>query len=160
MSKKQTDKSFWKRVNTHAPRGCWEWTGSCNNTGYGTVGWGGRNYVAHRLAAWLSGMVDHPSAPASAANKTHVLHRCDNRKCCNPAHFFLGSYSDNQSDAYKKKRKTQPKGEKHSNAKLTNKQAATIRRRYKKGERQVPLSEEYKVSQRVISLIVRGETYK
>jgi hypothetical protein len=62
-------------------------------------------------------------------------------------------------DAYNKKRKVQPKGEKHANAKLTNQQAEDIRRRYASGEYQTPLATEYGVSQRVISLIVRGETY-
>lgn len=63
-------------------------------------------------------------------------------------------------DAYSKKRKVQPKGQAHSNAKLTNEQAAEIRQRYEAGEFQVPLAKEYGVSQRVISLIVRGESYK
>ncbi len=73
---------------------------------------------------------------------------------------MIGSYSDNQRDAYTKKRRTQPQGEAHTNAKLTNEQAAEIRRRYKASEYQVPLAKEYGVSQRVISLIVRGESYK
>jgi hypothetical protein len=63
-------------------------------------------------------------------------------------------------DAYSKNRKTQPKGERHANAKLTNEQAETIRERYREGELQIPLAKEYGVSQRAISLIVRGETYK
>ena len=73
---------------------------------------------------------------------------------------MIGSYSDNQRDAYQKRRKLQPKGEAHTNAKLTNEQAAEIRQRYAAGEFQVPLAKEYGVSQRAISLIVRGETYK
>lgn len=158
MSKKQTPESFWARVKKST--GCWEWQGACNNTGYGTVGWHGANYTAHRIAAWLAGMVDTPSAPESSRASTHVLHKCDNRKCCNPDHFFLGNFADNMRDAYKKQRKTQPRGEKHTNAKLTSKQASEIRRRYKGGECQVPLAKEYKVSQRAISLLVRGETYK
>ena len=159
MSAKQTEKNFWSRVDTSVARGCWLWQGSRNSTGYGTVVWGQKLYTAHRVAAWLSGMVDHPSAPTSSKSKTHVLHRCDNRACCNPNHFFLGNFSDNQKDAYSKKRKAQPKGEKHANAKLTNAQAKTIRKRYAKGELQVPLAKEYGVSQRTISLVVRKETY-
>ena len=73
---------------------------------------------------------------------------------------MIGSYSDNQLDAYTKKRKVQPKGQHHANAKLTNEQAEQIRNRYSAGEYQVPLAKEYGVSQRVISLIVRREAYK
>jgi hypothetical protein len=155
---KQTAESFWARIKK--TRGCWEWQGSCNNTGYGTVGWGGKVYTAHRISAWLSGLVKSPSAPLNKQEPTHVLHKCDNRKCCNPRHFFLGSYTDNQKDAYKKKRRTQPRGVAHANAKLTNTQVIRIRKAYSKGHTQTKLSTQYGVSQRTISLIVRGETYK
>jgi hypothetical protein len=160
MSKKQTPENFWSKVNKGATDDCWEWTGCINSTGYGNVGWGGSNYTAHRVAAWLSDLVQTPSRPAHSREPTHILHKCDNRKCCNPNHFMVGSYSDNQHDAYQKKRRVQPKGQHHSNAKLTNEQAVEIRQRYEAGEYQVPLAKEYGVSQRAISLIVRGETYK
>lgn len=155
---KQTPESFWAKVKKS--RKCWEWQGARNSTGYGNVAWHGKIYTAHRVAAWLSGLVDSPAAPNEARDKSHVLHKCDNRRCCNPKHFFLGNFTDNMEDAYKKKRKVPATGEKHSNAKLTNKQAALIRNRYKRGERQVALAKEFGVSQRAISLIVRGETYK
>jgi len=161
VSHKQTAESFWMRVKKS--RGCWEWQGSCNNTGYGTVGWHGSNYTAHRIAAWLSGLVESPSAPANSKERTHVLHKCDNRKCCNPKHFFLGTFTDNMVDAYKKKRKAQPRGGAHANAKLTNAQAEIVREAYRyrllNGQTQVKLAATYGVSQRVISLIVRRETY-
>jgi len=160
MPRKQTPESFWARVDKRCPEECWEWQGSTNNTGYGTVGWHGRNYTAHRVAAWLMGMVATPSVPDHAHDKGHVLHKCDNRRCCNPGHFFLGSYADNQLDAYNKKRRAQPRGEAHTNAKLTNKQVEEIRNRYASGEYQTPLAKEYGVSQNAISLIIRGKTYK
>lgn len=162
MSAKQTAESFWAKVNGDRSQrnGCWEWQGCCNSTGYGTVSWHGTHYTAHRVAAWLFGIVDSPEAPKNKRAKTHVLHKCDNRKCCNPNHFFLGNYADNQVDAYVKNRKSQPKGEKHTNAKLSNKQATQIRKLYKKGMTQIVLANKFKVSQRVISLVVREESYK
>lgn len=158
MSAKQTAESFWAKVKKG--RGCWEWQGSCNNTGYGTVAWHGTVYTAHRVAAWLEGIVSSPSSPKSSKDAQHVLHKCDNRKCCNPKHFFLGSYSDNQKDAYAKRRRSQPKGEHHANAKLTNRQATAIRKQYSEGIPQTKLASAYGVSQHAVSLIVRGETYK
>lgn len=158
MSAKQTPDSFWARVKKS--RGCWEWHGSLNSTGYGTVSWHGKVYTAHRVAAWLTGAVKTLDAPVEKSKKTHVLHKCDNRKCCNPAHFFLGNYSDNQKDAYDKKQRVQLRGDAHPNAKLTTKQVKTIRDRYAKGCLQTKLAIVYGVSQRVISLIVRKESYK
>lgn len=156
--KKQTEASFWARVRKGD--GCWEWQGCRNSTGYGCVGWHGVVHVTHRVAAWLTGMVASPAAPASGNDPTHVLHKCDNPACCRPDHFFLGNNSDNQKDAYQKKRKQQPRGEKHANAKLTDKQAAQIRSRYAAGELQVPLAREYGVSQGVVSKVLRGRSYK
>jgi len=159
MAKKQTAESFWARVN-QSNTGCWEWQGCCNSTGYGTVAWDGALFTTHRIAAWLVGLVDSPSAPANSRTPTHVLHKCDNRKCCNPNHFFLGTFTDNMKDAYAKSRKHQPQGSAHANAKLSDTQVRRIRQRYAKGELQVPLAKEYGVSQRVISLIIRRESYK
>ena len=162
MSTKQTAESFWARANGNRRRrnGCWEWQGSTNSTGYGTVSWHGKLYTAHRVAAWLTGLVESPSAPATAKEPTHVLHKCDNRRCCNPLHFFLGTQTDNMVDAYQKRRKVQPRGQQHANAKLTDAQAAMIRKLYAAGHTQVQLAEAYSVSQRAISLIVRKESYK
>lgn len=165
MSAKQTPDSFWSRVTKGNDNECWEWQGACNSGGYGTAAWGGKVVPAHRLAYFL-----HAGGIALATKfreegrakryRRFVLHRCDNRKCCNPAHLFLGSLSANMKDAYKKGRKKQPTGSAHSNAKLTTEQVTDIRRRYDAGELQVPLAAEYNVSQRAISLIVRRETYK
>lgn len=161
MSAKQTPESFWACVDIRSDDECWEWQHACNSTGYGSVAWHGKRYTAHRVAAWLTGMVDSPAKPVSAKDPTHVLHSCDNPKCCNyKKHFFLGTQTDNMLDAYTKGRLIQPQGEHHANAKLTYAQASEIRERYAAGEFQVPLSIEYGVSQRVICMIVRGESYR
>lgn len=53
-----------------------------------------------------------------------------------------------------------PKGSKHPNSKLTEKDIRFIRKRYKIGEyNQVELSNTFKVSQHLISLIVRGKVW-
>lgn len=66
----------------------------------------------------------------------------------------------NLLDAYNKGRKVQPRSQ-HVNAKLTATQVIDIRQRYDSGRaKQVPLAREFGVTQRVISLIVRRETYK
>lgn len=160
MSRKQTTESFWNKVNVGHVDECWNWKGARNSTGYGNVAWDGKIYTAHRVAAWIRGVLLDPSAPKSKRDKTFVLHICDNRLCCNPRHFFLGNYSDNQLDAYGKKRRAQPKGFRHVNAKLTAAQIKSIRSEYAKGVYQTALAGKYGVSQTAISLIVRKVTYK
>ena len=62
-----------------------------------------------------------------------VCHHCDNPKCINLAHLFLGTIADNIADMFNKGRgKTTFKGEAHPNAKLTNKQVSFIRKHYHK----------------------------
>lgn len=148
------------RINMGHPDSCWEWTGACNNGGYGTVWLDNKCYTTHRVMAWFVGLVPSPVAPIDRSKTGFVLHQCDNKKCCNPRHFTIGTYSQNQLEAYARKLRVPPKGHSSVNAKLTAEQAATIRKRYKSGELQVPLAKEYSVSQRVVSLITRGETYQ
>lgn len=152
----QTAHTFWARVDKSSD--CWLWTGAVNSSGYGSVAWGGKVYTAHRVAAWLEGMVGHPSAPPRSA-ATHVLHRCDNRRCCNPAHLFLGTYGDNNQDAYNKRRKVQPRGAEHANAKLTAAQADEIRQQFAAGATKTSLALAYNVTFNVVHKIVQGRSY-
>jgi len=165
MSAKNTPENFWSKVLRKEPTDCWEWQGSTTSGGYGNLSWHGLRVQAHRVAYFLTfggiGLETGFRHEGKAKSyKRFVLHKCDNRLCCNPEHLFLGSMRANQLDAYQKGRKRQPQS-KHANAKLTPAQVREIRRRYDAGEaKQVPLSQEFGVSQRVISLIVRRESYK
>lgn len=164
MSHKNTPEKFWARLDYTAPGGCWEWTGALTSAGYGNLSWHGTHTQAHRLAYALAiGGIDLLTGfkqPGIARTyKSFVLHRCDNRKCCNPAHLFLGSMHDNLQDAYDKARKVQPRSA-HANAKLSPAAVREVRRLYAQGARQVDLAATVGVSQRAISLVVRNETYK
>jgi hypothetical protein len=165
MSKKNTPEAFWSRVNRGPATVCWEWQGSFTSSGYGNLSWGGLPVQAHRAAYYLAygGIALQTGFRLEGKAKRYrrfVLHTCDNRKCCNPSHLFLGSMRANLLDAYSKGRKAQPKSL-HANAKLTAEQVRDIRRLYDKGGvRQIDLAARYGVSQRAISLVVRRETYK
>jgi hypothetical protein len=165
MSAKQTPENFWSKIKTGPPDECWEWQGARTSAGYGCVLWHGKVIQAHRAAYWLTYGGDSPLTKFRQVGwakryQRFVLHRCDNRPCCNPAHLFLGSMSTNLKDAYAKKRKVQPRSN-HANAKLSPAAVRDIRLRYARGGvKQAELAAEYKVSQRAVSLVVRNETYK
>jgi len=162
MSARQTVDSFWARVDIRGLNECWPWLGAQNNSGYGTASWHGTVYVSHRIAAWILGFVEQPEAPADRLGSGFILHSCDNPPCCNPTHWEIGTYTQNQLDAYARKRKAPLRGgATHPIAKLTPNQVRNIRQNYDAGGvRQVDLASQHGVSQRTISLVTRRESYQ
>lgn len=93
-----------------------------------------------------------------------VLHRCDNTKCCNPQHLFLGTHLDNMADMRAKGRgnKTPPPktvGEAAPASKLTEEAVREIRRQRANGVTTVELSRRYSVHTSVISRAATGKTW-
>lgn len=158
MSVVEQWEKYWSKVRK--TDGCWIWTGSTNSGGYGNHMIQGRLCGAHRLMLYWMGKLKHPIHAGSRADGL-VLHSCDNPLCVNPEHLSVGTNTQNQKEAYSRGLRRQPNGPNHANSKLTQEQADEIRRLYGSGEMlQIPLAKKYGVSQRVISLIVRRETYK
>jgi hypothetical protein len=147
---------FWAKVDKSGE--CWEWNGGMTIDGYGRIWTNGKTVSSHRY----SYILHHPlTIDLWEHREICVCHRCDNRKCVNPSHLFLGSNADNVRDRDTKGRGEQPKGEKHPFAKLTETQVREIRTRYANGGiyyRQLEL--EYGVNRMTIGEIVRREIWK
>jgi len=146
------ERRFWRKVR-RGP-GCWEWTARCNNHGYGKFSINRVGHYAHRVA-WE--IVNGPIPQGLC-----VLHHCDNPKCVNPAHLFIGTRADNTRDMMDKGRHRLVvlHGEDHGCHKLTEVEVHEIRQRYARGGiSQATLAREYSVTQAQISNIVKRHNW-
>lgn len=144
---------FWEHVDrSGGPSSCWPWKHGLDSNGYGSITRKPRVYSTHRVAYTL--------AVGPIPDGIYVLHRCDNRPCCNPDHLFLGSHADNMADMKSKGRGRSGNkgGAAAHNKKLTQLQVDEIRRRYP-GESQPALGREFGVSASQISRIVTGKRW-
>ena len=108
--------------------GCHEFQGSIGGMGYGNMAVvlkdGKKGTRAMHRVSW-----EHYAGKIPEG--LNVLHKCDNRKCINPDHLFIGTQKENMRDAIKKRRFVfieKPIGEKNVNAKLKEKDILLIKR--------------------------------
>ena len=105
---------------------CWLWTYHVNADGYAQTRIQGKSVMAHRLSWQLA----NGSSPADK----YVCHKCDNPRCVNPTHLFLGTQQDNMDDMVAKGRYVAPSaagaGPLNGAAKLTSAEAREIRKLY------------------------------
>ena len=69
---------------------CREWEGRLDSWGYGRTYFRGGPFLAHRKA-WIEANGEIPDG-------LMVLHHCDNPKCCEVSHLYLGTHADNMRD--------------------------------------------------------------
>lgn len=131
--------------------GCWEWIGDIAKVGYGRMYFFGKRRYAHRVSYEIykgkipSGML--------------VCHHCDNPKCVNPDHLFLGTKRDNALDASSKGRLQH--GENHTKALLSERDVIQIRRIYANQKKtQLEIAKLFGVSGPCVWAIVNGVNWK
>lgn len=125
---------------------CWNWKRSTDTNGYGRVWINGRFKSAPQVAWQLFN--------GGSLYGKHVLHKCDNRKCFNPKHLFLGSHAENMQDMVAKGRAAKPL------AKLTWDEVQNIRFLHTQGHTKMFLAKSYSVDYSQISRIVNNKTWK
>lgn len=142
---------------------CWEWQGTIR-TNYGSLAVRvdvdgvrkDREIRAHRLSYFIhKGPFDF---------KLHVCHSCDNPKCVNPDHLFLGTHQENMLDRDSKGRLKGHKGalgEGNAHSKLTEPEVIEIYNLAKSGRGHRSISLNFNnISVQTISHILRKRTWK
>lgn len=136
---------FWMNVAIDDDEAaCWPWLGY-QEDGYGRFFWDGRMVGAHELAlTFTTGEVRAPGLD--------TCHSCNNPICCNPRHLRFDTRAGNVADMVTAGR-ARP-------GRFTDEQIVTIRRRYRHGASQLALARDYRVTNGLISQIVRGIRYR
>lgn len=155
-TEKEYEERFWTKVDKENSDifydgiRCWEWTEGLSPYGYGMYRRNGHNIFAHRYSYLLKfGEFD---------TKLYVLHHCDNRKCVNPKHLFLGTQIENMQDKVKKGR--QSNGEKHGMSKLTEKDVIKIYKMSDSGKyTQLEIGKIFGVDRSSIAFIILGKRW-
>ncbi len=125
--------------------GCWNWNTPNKQRGYGNY----KRLPAHRVAWFIFRGVD----PIGS----YVLHTCDNRRCVNPDHLYLGTQSDNMRDMWERKRRKYNNGRaKHGWPKVNQ-----IRELYATGKYSLAeLGREFGMNRSLVYKIVNNHIWK
>lgn len=134
---------FKRLTNLDKPEECWEYTGYYNahrRTPY--YSYQGRKVIPYRLVWELFKGEPIPEGKM-------ILHKCDNRKCCNPRHMSVGDHQENIDDMKERER--------HG---LPHHTVRAIRKVAESGMPHSAIAKQYGTSRRNITAIVNHETYK
>jgi len=147
---------FWEKVvKTDF---CWVWAARLDPQGYGRFRVLDKMQKASRVAWELT----HGSIPkGEGAHGICVCHKCDNPKCVNPDHLFLGTHKENMEDCKSKGRyKNTPQiGMSAKNAKLTDLQVYEIRL-LAGTMRQIDIAKRYNINQPTVSRIILRQSWR
>lgn len=135
------------------PNGCIEYTGA-RSTGYGVIRLKGsdgkfHNEKVHRLVySIFNGPIE---------DNMVIMHKCDNRGCCNPEHLDIGTMKDNIQDAITKKRMLI--GSTNGISRLVETDIPVIRNLAKKGMKQKEIGRIFGVHRRTITDVLIKKTW-
>lgn len=142
---------FWSKVDRRGEDDCWLWLAGVRrkDEGYGAFWLNGRHQPASKVAWQIT--------YGPVADGLEVCHRCDNPRCCNPKHLFVGTRLDNNDDKVAKKR--HPLGARNGCAKLTEDDVRSIRS-IKGKKTQAEIAALFGVTKSTVNNIYYGPNWK
>lgn len=146
-----------------AATGCWNWIGTIKGKDdplrqYGSMVVGSRKNGTRKTVS--SHRFSYSLFNGAIPINMFVCHKCDNPRCVNPEHLFLGTRQDNVDDRERKNRNIIKRGQQHGNATLTDEQVGNIKFEYANGERRTVLAGKYKSKLSAIKDIIYNRTWR
>jgi HNH endonuclease len=142
---------FWAKVAQAGADECWLWRGSVSSNKYGNLTVEGKTKQAHVVAYELT------NGPVPAGKE--VCHSCDVNLCCNPAHLWPGTHTQNMRDMMAKKRHKAWIGEQNKATKLNAWAVRFIRYLYRLGYKSEFLGLAFGVSGSTVRRIAAGKIW-
>ena len=147
MNKQELALKLLENVRIDEQTGCWIWTLSLTQPGYGQLGVNGKIKRTHRLSYELF--------KGPIPQGMFVCHHCDNRACLNPQHLFVGTSKENTRDMILKNRQKKPGGRKFTREDINH-----FRSEAANGVSRIELCETYHVSYKQLSRIINYRDWK
>jgi HNH endonuclease len=156
-------KRFLKHIKIGNPDECWNWDGrpAERSKQYAYFRWEEKRIGNAHVAAYILFIGNIPRRHGK--KKLCVCHSCDNGRCVNPNHLWLGTYKQNEADKYSKGRQNiaDHHGESNPSAKLTIEEVEKIRKKYATGHYTCErLGTKFNVSKSTVARIVSGKCWK
>lgn len=136
---------------------CWRWMPGPGHRRYGSFHLG-KHFPGRRIrpAHQASFLLHHGLIP----DGLHVLHTCDNHRCVNPAHLYLGTHQQNMQDRKNRNRGFRGTGASNPSAKLSEADALEIQRLRREGMTYPEIGKRYGVSKNATRRICVGLNWK